>query len=62
MKIEKVEQITLTRYESDKIYEVMELLDKIWENSNNENNIKIASEAVEALQDFVESIDFKIED
>lgn len=62
MKIEKVEQITLTRYELDKIYEVMELLDKIWENSNNENNIKIASEAVETLQDFVESIDFKIED
>lgn len=62
MKIEKVEQITLTRSELDKIYEVMELLDKIWENSNNENNIKIASEAVDALQDFVESIDFKIEE
>lgn len=60
MKIVNVEKILITNNELNKIYDVMGLFDEIWENSNSEDTIKYAQNAVETMQDFIETVDFDI--
>ena len=60
MKIVNVEKIVITKKELNKVYDVMGLLDGIWENSNSENTIIFAQTAAEALQDFIEVVDFDV--
>lgn len=60
MKIVTVEKIVITNSELNRIYDVMSLFDIIWENSNNEDTVKCAQNAAEAMQDFIETVDFDI--
>lgn len=62
MEIVNVEKIIITNNELNKIYDVMDLFDEIWENSNNEDTIKYAQNAVETMQDFIETVDFDVTD
>ena len=62
MKITKVEKIIITKKELDKIYNIMNLLDEVWENSDSEKTVIYAQNAAEALQDFIESVEFDIEE
>ena len=60
MEIVKVEKIIITNSELNRIYDVMSLFEEIWDNSDSEDTVKYAQNAVETMQDFIETIDFDV--
>ena len=60
MKIVNVEKIIIIDSELNRIYDVISLFEEIQENSNNENAVKCAQDAVKAMVDFVETINFDV--
>ena len=62
MKIVKVEKIIVTEKEMNKIYDIMSFFDEVWENSTTEKTVRYAQNVGEALQDFIETIGFVVEE
>ena len=60
MKIVNVEKIIVTENELNKIYDIMNFFDEVWENSDTEKTIRYTQIAAEALQDFIEVVEFEV--